>query len=188
MSQPSLLPHLLALQPLERLPRTGWIQAGMPWIETVAAHSHSTALLALALGARIEPALDLDRACTLAVLHDVPEALLSDLPRTLSELLPPGAKQEAERRAAHALLAPIGARMEAACREVLDQETREARFVRLCDRLQLGLRLLGYLRAGARADRRFRDWVAAQDCAEFPACAQLQRELVLAIDQAGGAS
>lgn len=155
----------------------------MPWIETVASHSHSTALLVLALGARIEPPLDVDHACRLAVLHDVPEALLGDLPRAASELLPSGAKREAERRAAERLLAPFGAGLERAIDELAEQRTRESRFVRACDRLQLGLRLLGYLRAGARADRQFRDWIAAQELAEFPPCAQLQSELVSAIDR-----
>ncbi|TAJ21302.1 MAG: HD domain-containing protein [Planctomycetota bacterium] len=188
MTSPSLLSALLALQPLERMPRTGWIQAGMPWIETVAAHSHSTALLVLALGARVEPALDVDHACRLAVLHDVPEALLGDIPRSASELLPSGAKREAERRAAELLLAPFGAGLERACGELAEQRTREARFTRACDRLQLGLRLLGYLRGGARVDRQFRDWIAAQELTEFAPCVELQRELVSAIDRIGEAS
>jgi putative hydrolase of HD superfamily len=188
MTEPSLLPALLALQPLARMPRTGWIQAGMPWIETVAAHSHSTALLVLALGARVEPALDVAHACCLAVLHDVPEALLGDLPRSAAELLPSGAKRAAERSAAERLLAPFGAGLERACDELAEQRSREARFTRACDRLQLGLCLLGYLRAGARADRQFRDWIAAQELSEFAPCAQLQRELLSAIDRIGEAS
>jgi putative hydrolase of HD superfamily len=184
MPSSPLLAALLELQPLERLPRTGWIQAGMPSIETIAAHSHATALLVLGLGTRVEPPLDLDRACALAVLHDAPEALLGDLPRTAAALFPAGSKRSAERRAADQLLDPLGAEVRRRFDEVLDGRTREARFVKLCDRLQLGVRLLAYLRAGARADVQFRDWLAAQDCAEFPACAALQGELLAAIDHA----
>ena len=178
----SALDALLPLLALERLPRSGWLLAGVPLPESVAAHSLGTALVVLALGPRVAPALDLDRAVTLAVLHDAPEALLTDLPRRASELFPAGAKAEAEGRAAERLLAPLSPYALERSREFRAQATREARFVRLCDRLQLGVRWIGYRREGARNLGEFRAGIEALDCREFAPCAELRAELLAAAD------
>lgn len=175
----TVLAELLPFLALERLPRTGWLLSGVRQPESVAAHSLGTALVALTLAPRVQPALALDRAVTLAVVHDVPEALLTDLPRVAAELLPPGAKAEAERRAATRLLNPEGQLL---FQEYRLAETREARFVRLCDKLQLGLRWLGYLREGVRGLEEFRPGLAALDCSEFAPCAELRAELLAAGD------
>jgi putative hydrolase of HD superfamily len=179
------LPHLEALLPLltlDRLPRTGWLVAGVPNPETVAAHSLGTALVVLALGPRVVPALAIDRAVSLAVLHDAPEALLTDLPRAAAECLPPGAKAAGERRAAERLLAPLSELAWQRFEEFRAQETREARFVRLCDQLHLGLRWLGYRREGARVPGGFRDGLARLECGEFAPCVELRAEI---LDAAG---
>lgn len=176
----SFLAALTPLLALERLPRTGWLVAGVAAPESVAAHSLGTALVVLALGPRVRPALDLDRAVSLAVVHDTPEALLTDLPRAAAELLPPGAKAEAEERAAERLLTPLSPEARARFAEFRAQETREARFVRLCDQLHLGVRWIGYRREGARGLGEFRAGLAALDCAEFPPCAELLAEVLAA--------
>ena len=74
----SHLEPLLHLLPLDRLPRTGWLLAGISAPESVAAHSLGTALVALSLGPAVRPELNVDRAIALALVHDAPEALLSD--------------------------------------------------------------------------------------------------------------
>lgn len=178
----SALAELLPLLALERLPRTGWLLAGVRAPESIAAHTLGTALVALTLGPRVRPALDVEHALALALVHDVPEALLTDLPRSAAELLPPGAKAAAETRAAERLLGPEG---RALFREYSAAETREARFVRLCDKLQLGLRWLGYLREGARGLEEFRPGLEALDCSAFAPCAELRAELLDAADALG---
>ena len=180
------MPHLAALTPLlalERLPRTGWLLAGVAAPESVAAHSLGTALVVLALGPALEPPLDLDRAVSLAVVHDAPEALLTDLPRAAAECLPNGAKAEAERRAAERVLAPLSAAAHERFREFQAGETRTARFVRLCDKLHLGVRWLGYRREGARALAGFRAGLERLACEEFAPCAELRAEILAAADE-----
>ena len=179
----SALTALLPLLALDRLPRTGWLLAGVASPESVAAHSLGTALVALALGPRVEPALDVERALALAVVHDAPEALLTDLPRAAADCLPPGAKAEGERRAAERLLAPLGALALERFREFQAEVTREARFARRCDALHLGLRWLGYRREGARNLGEFRAGLERLDCGEFAPCAELQREILAAADE-----
>lgn len=177
----ALLPTLLALQPLADLPRTGWVQRGVPNPETIAGHVLGTGYLILALGPRVSPPLDVDRALALALVHDAPEALLGDLPRAAARLLPPGAKRTAEVAAAAELLGPLSRLAEERFREHLEATTREARFARLCERLQLGVRLAGYHRSGVRGLEEFAATVAGLDCGEFPPAAELQREILAAL-------
>ena len=53
----------------------------------------------------------------------------------------------------------------------------------LCDKLQLGLRWLGYRREGARGLAEFRAGLERLDCAEFPPCATLRAEILAAADE-----
>jgi len=177
------LDALLTLLPLERLPRTGWILAGVAAPESVAAHSFGSALVALALGPGVEPPLDVDRAVSLALVHDAPEALLGDIPRGGAELLPADAKRTAEGRGFEALLGPLSELALDRGLEFHAGETREARFARLCDKLQLGVRLIGYVRAGERNLRDFRAGLEALECAEFPPCEALRVAVLRALDE-----
>lgn len=172
-----LLDALLSLQPLHDLPRTGWILRGIEAPESIGDHVLSTAFLVLALGPRVEPALDVERALCLAVLHDVPEALTGDLPRTMATLLPAGAKAAAEEKAAQQLLKPLSSLALERWREYREAASREARFVRVCDRLQLGLKLVAYVRAGRRGLDEFRATVAGLDCTEFAPAVRLKAEI-----------
>lgn len=178
------LESLLALGALEHLPRTGWLQRGIAEAESVAAHVLGTAYVVLALAPRVEPPLDVTRCVALAVVHDAPEALLGDLPRSAAERLPAGAKRSAETRAAEDLLAPLSASALELWREYDAARSREARLVRLADRLHLGLRLLAYLRAGRRGLDEFIEGLRGLDASEFPPAEELRRSLLGAIERA----
>ena len=134
--------------------------------------------MVLALAPEVEPPLDVDRAVALAVVHDAGEAVLTDLPRAAGRLLPEGAKAGAERRAAEELLGALSGLAAERGAEALERDSREARFVHLCDRLQLGVQLAAYVRAGFRGLEDFARTVRQLDCSEFPPCAALQARLV----------
>jgi putative hydrolase of HD superfamily len=180
MTQPAL-PALLALLPLEELPRTGWLQHGVRPAESIASHVTGTCFTVLALAPRVTPPLDTDRAIALALVHDAPEALLSDLPKSASRLMPNGAKAQMEDRAAAELLPPLSALAHERFAEYRAGKTREARFVRLCDRLQMGVRAVGYHRRGVRGLEQFARTIEALDCGEFAPAAALQREILAAL-------
>jgi putative hydrolases of HD superfamily len=63
---------------LKRVPRAGWLVAGIHAPESVAEHSFRTAVIALVL-AHLEGADPL-RAATLALVHDLPETRIGDVP------------------------------------------------------------------------------------------------------------
>lgn len=171
-----MLEALLRLLPLDALPRTGWIQAGIGAPESIAGHVLGTAHLALALAPRVEPGLDLGRVLGLVLVHDVPEALSGDLPRAASQALPAGAKRAMEDQLAAELLTPMGG--EALWQEYQEQATREARFARLCDKLQLGVRLVGYERSGSAGLEDFRAGLEGLDASEFAPARDLLDEIL----------
>ena len=134
--------------------------------------------LALAPGAE----LDLARVLSMALLHDAAEARTGDLPRPATRHLPAGAKQRMEEAVALELFSGFGPDALASWREYEAGESAEARFVRLCDRLQLGLCLLAYRRAGWRGLADFEVELRALECGEFAALEGLREELVRALD------
>lgn len=176
------LDGLLELLPLGDLPRTGWVLRGVRDPERIAAHVLGVCDVVLALAPRVEPALDVDRALALALVHDAPEALTGDLPRVAADLLPEGAKRTAEARAAERLFrtSPLAFERWA---EYRDRRTREARFVAVCDRLQLGVRLVAYRRAGVGGLDEFRDGLERLDCEGFAPAEELRRALLDALDR-----
>ena len=172
------LQALLRLLPLDQLPRTGWLLRGVPDPESIAGHTLGAAFCALALAPRVEPPLDVDRVVALCVVHDAPEAESGDLPRSASRALPEGAKAGMEASLADGLLSPLNPTARARFAEYTGAETREARLARLCDKLQLGIRLLGYQKAGQRGLAEFADGLKSLDCREFPPAEELRLALL----------
>lgn len=174
-----MLEPLLRLLPLDALPRTGWALAGVPRPESIAGHILGTAHLALALGPQIDPPINLERLLALTLVHDLPEAASGDLPHPAGQALPEGAKEAMEDRLAAQLAGPLG--LEELWAEYRLQGSREARLARLCDKLQLGVRLVGYMRAGQQGLGEFRPGLESLDCSEFPPADELLREILGAL-------
>lgn len=158
----SLLDSLLELQALDRLPRTGYALRGVSEPESIAEHGFHLCVLIWALAPSV-PELDLGRALELALVHDLPEIRIGDLPRTAGRYLPEGAKATAERAALAEMMAPLGERAPVLLAEFEEGDSREARLVRACDKLQLMLKVFVYERWGAKGLSEF--W--ANEC-NFP--------------------
>jgi len=180
----SLTELLLELQTLDRVPRSGYVLRGVPDAESVSEHCFQLAMTVWLLAAE-EPQVDRARAVELALVHDLAEARIGDLPRTAAGYFAPGAKHEAERRAVEHLLAPADAGCLDRYREYEGQATAEARFVKECDRLQLLLKTTVYERWGARGLDEIVARSAALADSEFASVRRRYAELELA--RAGGA-
>lgn len=162
----SLLRYVGHVNALKRLPRTGWLLNGVVPCESVADHSLGVALLALALAEAVnvewaaeelDRPLDVGRVVTIAVVHDLAESLLTDLPKRSTELLGKSAKHAAEAQAMHAILAPMhnGTEYERLWEEYNSAASPEARLVRDADKLEMVHQALMYERAGNRTLHEF---------------------------------
>ena len=149
MSGPNatLLDLVLELQLLDRVPRAGYLLRGIADGESVAEHSFHLAMIVRLLAPR-EPGLDAGRAVELALLHDLGELRIGDLPANAARYFPDGAKHVAEQRAVEELLAPDETSAQARYREYEERATREARFVAACDKLQMMIKVSVYQRQG----------------------------------------
>ena len=144
----SLLDLALELQSLDRLPRAGYVLRGVTDPESVTEHSWHVLFLVWALGRRI-PEVDAARAVEIALVHDLAELRIGDLPRTSSRYFPEGAKNAAESAAMEEILAPLPPEARELYAEYQAAATPEARLVKACDKLQLMLKVAAYERWGA---------------------------------------
>ena len=158
----SLLEMLLEVQQLDRVARLGFSLRGVPDPESVTEHSWHLAFLVWSLAPRI-PDLNASKAVEMALIHDLAELRLGDLPLTASRYLPLSAKKEAERNALSDLAAPLGDRARSILDEYHQGVTLEARMVKACDKLQMMLKVAAYERAGSRGLSEFWD-----DPSNFP--------------------
>ncbi len=138
-----LLDLLLELQALDRVPRMGFVLRGVSDPESIAEHCWHVVFLVWVLAPRI-PEIDAARALEIAIVHDLAEVRVGDLPRPASRYFPEGAKESAERAATEEILAPLPT----SARELYDEyragKSPEARLVKACDKLQLMLKVSVY--------------------------------------------
>ncbi|MBJ73085.1 MAG: oxetanocin [Sandaracinus sp.] len=146
---------VLRLDPLADLPRTGWLLRGVAAPESIAAHSHGVALVAMLLvdalrerGERV----DGERVLRMALVHDAPEAATGDVPMPVKSPALDAALKDAEATLAARLL---GEGYAALWREAEAQESLEARVVKAADKIQMMIKLLAYEAQGRGALREF---------------------------------
>jgi putative hydrolase of HD superfamily len=155
-SNESLLDLLLELQVLDRIPRSGFVLRGVAGAESVTEHCWHVLFLVWALAERL-PDLDAARAVEIALVHDLAELRVGDLPRTAGRYFPAGAKQAAETAAVAEVLAPLPERARRLYAEYQEGATPEARLVKACDKLQLMLKVAVYESWGSGALAEFWD-------------------------------
>ncbi|MFC2036827.1 HD family hydrolase [Chloroflexota bacterium] len=158
MDQARLVDLLLESATLKRMPRTGWVMRGVPYVESVADHSFGVVFVALTLvdtlqaSGNLDGELDLEKVLIMALLHDLAEVRLTDLPASANHLIPGAVKSQAEAAAMVDLLAPLPAahRLSALWQEFKDRATPEGRLVRDADKLEMMVQCLRYEQAGSR--------------------------------------
>ena len=153
-----MLPMLQAVASLKMLPRSGWLFAGVAQPESVADHSWATAVLALTLGGEVNrdpvaqglsAALDMGRVAQIAIVHDLAEAVITDLPRRATQFLGKEVKHRAEEQALVELTQALpNCDFVALWREYSDLSTPEGRLVHDADKLEMVHQALAYERAG----------------------------------------
>jgi putative hydrolase of HD superfamily len=177
----------LEVATLKRMPRTGWGMRGVPHVESVAEHSFGVAFVSLVLvealqGEGIPEAqhkpLDREKVLIMALLHDLAEVRLTDLPSSAVRLIPERVKSEAEGQALSDLLAPLptAGSLRDLWQEFEDHASPEGRLVRDADKLEMMVQCLRYEQAGSRGLDEF--WQAMDERAwQYPLCARLYHAL-----------
>jgi putative hydrolase of HD superfamily len=125
---------LMTLLHLKDVQRQGWVNAGVPSPESVAAHSWGMAVLALKL---CPDDLSLERVLKLCLVHDVPEIMVGDLTPDDDRTT-----KAADERAAMERLAPEWVGL---FDEYEQQSSPEAVFVRSLDKLDMALQAKVYM-------------------------------------------
>jgi putative hydrolase of HD superfamily len=145
-----MLDFFIELGNLKRLPRTGWLLRGIPLPESVADHSFRTAVITLFLADELKRrGMDInpDKAIRIALLHDIGEARLTDVPQPALRYIKKG---EVEKRAVEEMLEVLegGEDYYALWLEYEEGSTVEGRLVRFADRLEMLVQALEYESAG----------------------------------------
>jgi putative hydrolase of HD superfamily len=146
MTAEELITILMHGNQLKRTARTGWVQRGVPAPEDVAAHSYGVAFAALLLVQLIEQPLDAGRVLAMALLHDLPEGLTTDIPTPAWRYMPPGIKTVVERGAMLEILGTAESmnNLMKNWEELHEKETAEARLVHDADKIDMFLQALIY--------------------------------------------
>jgi putative hydrolases of HD superfamily len=166
MDNDALIDLFIETSTLKHLLRTGWAMRGVPHVESIADHSFGVALMALVLAQALNafvpaeeaeastgrpPQLDVEKVLVMALLHDLAEVRLTDLPASAARLIPKEVKSRAEAVALLEILAPVpqAAHLGALWHEFEDQASPEGRLVRDADKLEMMVQCLRYEQAGS---------------------------------------
>lgn len=152
---------------LKSLPRTGWLFAGVAQPESLADHTCLVALYALFLAQEInrdpqaqglDAPLNVERVLALALLHDLAECVLTDLPKRSTDALGSQAKHAAEAAIVDDLLADVagGAGLVKLWQEYDGAATPEARLIKDVDKLEMVYQSICYSRRGHTTTDEFR--------------------------------
>ncbi len=134
------------IHPLDRVPRAGFLLRGVPEPESVAAHSHFMALLAL-LYANDSPGMyDVGKLLSMALIHDLSEAQLMDIPMPVANTWLGKAKEDAERGVFNTLFDAFPPTYADLHDEFLAAQSAEARLLRALDKAQMMIKVLAYER------------------------------------------
>lgn len=146
MEADAALQLLLSANQLKRIPRTGWMMRGVSHPESVSEHTCGVAFICLVLADLVDRAVDRGKLLGMALLHDLPEAVLSDIPAPALRHLAPDAKREAEEAVLGSLLdeLPQRERWYAWWRDLDERTSVEARLVRDADRLDMLIQAFVY--------------------------------------------
>lgn len=146
MPSTEVLQLLIHGNQLKRSVRSGWVQRGIAEAEDVAAHSYGVAFSALVLVQTVSRPLNLEKVLIMALLHDLPEGVTTDIPTPAWRYLPQGIKTEVERGAMVEILGDtsFAPAFMTYWEELCQKETPEAMLVHDADKLDMYLQALMY--------------------------------------------
>ena len=135
---------------LKKIRRTGWQLRGIRDAESLADHCFGVVFLTYLLADQVEQKIDRDHAVALAIIHEVGECRVGDIPFTALKYFPN--KSEIEIEAVQDILAPLGPEaVEKHSKLFIEFEeckTIESRFVKAIDKLEMLITAAEYEKTG----------------------------------------
>ncbi len=164
---------------LKKIRRTGWQLRGIRDCESLADHCFGVVLLTHLLSPMFAD-IDKTRAVSLAIVHELGECRVGDIPFTALSYFPE--KSEIEIRAVSDILQPLDESISSEnirlFKEFEDGKTREARFVRAVDKLEMLITASEYEKTGYSGLTDFWNNDSTFKCLdEFPRLADYARHL-----------
>ena len=157
---------------LKNLSRTGWRFHGIIGnTESISDHCYRVSLLAMLLGDILvehDVKLDMDKVMRIALLHEIAEARIGDIPFPAFRYIDEEYKSKAEEKAVDEMLESlgrIGRRYYDLWREFEECSSLEGRLVRAADKLELMIQVYQYEEIGYRNLDRF--WTNPWNMQEF---------------------
>jgi 5'-deoxynucleotidase YfbR-like HD superfamily hydrolase len=141
---------------LKHLPRGGWLMKGIKLPESLADHSYNVAFITMMLGEALkkekiaEP--DMEKAMKMALVHDLAESLITDIPAPMIRFFGSENKHKAEKDALSEIFQNSHLKEELLgyWQEFENRSSVEARIVRAADKIDMMLMVIFYEETGAR--------------------------------------
>jgi putative hydrolase of HD superfamily len=148
MAHTEILRLLFHGNQLKRTKRTGWLQRGIVDAEDVAAHTFGVAFTALILSQAIEQDFNREKVLIMALLHDLPEGMTTDIPTTAWRFFKAGIKTNVEREAMTQIVGQttLETILMTSWEELQQQKSLEAQLVHDADKLDMFLQAFIYER------------------------------------------
>ena len=146
---------------LKNLPRTGWRFRGIKDAESVADHCYRVSLLSMLLADVLtegDVKLNVEKVMRIALLHDVAEARIGDVPFPALEYIPEDVKEIGEKAALQSMFEGFGTLRQKYIdlwEEFEKGTSLEGRLVRAADKLELMIQVFQYEKVGYRSLDKF---------------------------------
>lgn len=135
---------------LKKIRRTGWQLRGIKDGESIADHCFGVVLLTYILAGAQNVAINREKASAIAILHEIGECRVGDIPYTALKYFPDKSKIETD--AVADILGPLGEKLTSESlllfKEFEDGSSIEARFVKAIDKLDMLITAAEYERSG----------------------------------------
>lgn len=138
-----ILEIMCEMTSLSKMPRIGWLLAGVNDAESISDHCYETALIAYFLSKNIDYHVDLGKVLMMALFHEVGETRLSDLPRRAKPYVK-SFKKEGEKDIAIDVLGNYAEEINAILDEFEEKKTLEACLTEAAEELQIIFKSLIY--------------------------------------------
>ncbi len=172
---------------LKNLPRTGWRFQGIKDGESVADHCYRVSLLSMILADLLKThgvSLDAEKVMRMALLHEVAEARIGDIPFPALEYIAEDVKENGEKAAVKSMFGAfgdVGEKYIEIWEEFESNTSVEGQLVRAADKLELMIQAYEYEKIGYRNLDKF--WTNSWNRQGVKQFAQIQEIMELLMER-----